>query len=281
MPNAPKLLLKAYDLLSFKWTHHPQQYQLLLKGMRILLILIVPTAFAIHTVTSWLFAVTTRSGWDSTIFGPYFLSGAFVTGTGAVLILMYFFRKNYRLDNYLTNDIFDKVGKLLVLVSIVYLYFNINEFLIPAYKLKEADAHHIHQLFIGDYAGLFWFAQLFGVILPIILMLFKPFRKPLPAMVIGVFVVIASWVKRFLIVVPTQTHPFLPKQGVPDAWLHYHPTLIESAVTLASFILVLIIVSILSKLFPIIPIWEMVEEDAKKNQPFHNAPNTHSGVNQN
>ena len=156
--------------------------------MRVLLILIVPLAFAIHTVTSWLFAVTPRAGWDSTIFGPYFISGAFVSGTAAVIIAMYFFRVNYKLQKYLTEDHFEKIGRVLVLVSIVYIYFNLNEFLVPGYKLKSLDAIHLKELFTGNYAPLFWGVQFFGLVIPVILLLFKRIRKPLPMMIISVFV---------------------------------------------------------------------------------------------
>ena len=69
MDHAPKWLSQVYEILSFKWVHSDEQYNILFKMVRTLLILIVPLAFAIHTVTSWLFAVTLRPGWDSTIFG--------------------------------------------------------------------------------------------------------------------------------------------------------------------------------------------------------------------
>lgn len=258
--HTPKWLQSTYELLSVNWKHTPEQYKILLKAMRILLILIIPTAFAIHTVTSWLFAVTLRPGWDSTIFGPYFLTGAFVAGSAAVVIMMYFVRANYKLDKYLTHHHFDMMGKLLVLVSIVYLYFNINEYLLPAFKLKTAEAVHIHDLFAGEYAWMFWSVQLLGLIIPIILLLFKFFRKPFSMMVISVVVLIAAWFKRYLIVVPTQDHPFLPKQFVPDAWMVYHPTVVETAITVGTLLLVVIIITILVKFFPVIPIWEMAEE---------------------
>lgn len=266
MENQPQWIIKLYELLSFKWTHHPKQYQILFKSIRILMILVVPTAFAIHTVTSWLFAVTPRSGWDSTIFGPYFLTGAFVAGSAALIVAMFFFRNNYKLQDYIKELHFDKMSKLLVLTSLVYLYFNINEFLVPAYKMKTADSIHIQELFTGHYAPMFWSAQIFGLILPIILLLFKPMRKPLPATIISVFVVVASWFKRYLIVVPTMAHPFLPKQGVPEEWMVYKPTLIETAVTLGTLIMVIMIISTLAKLFPVIPIWEVAEEEEKKSE---------------
>ena len=260
LDGRPKFLVKAYEILSFRWMHHETQYRIMGQAVRILLILIIPTAFAIHTVTSWLFAVTPRVGWDSTIFGPYFISGAFVSGAAAVIIAMYFFRVNYRLEKYLNGEVFERMGRVMVLVAIVYFYFNLNEFLVPAYKLKAGDAIHLRELFTGHHAMLFWGIQLFGLVIPIVLLLFRQMRKPLPMMVISVFVLCASWLKRYIIVVPPQAHPNLPVQHVPIEWVVYKPTLIEIAVTVASIVLVLIIITVLSKLFPVVPIWEMAEE---------------------
>jgi molybdopterin-containing oxidoreductase family membrane subunit len=261
LDGRPGFLKKAYEILSVRFRHTPLQYKILFRAIRIILILIVPMAFAIHTVTSWLFAVTPRAGWDSTIFGPYFLSGAFVAGTAAVIIAMYFFRKNYRLSDYLTDFHFDKIGKLLFLVSIVYLYFNINEYLVPAYKLKKFDAIHIKELFTGHYAILFYITQLGGLVIPLILLLLKPLRKPLPLMLISVVMLAAAWLKRYLIVVPVQGHPYLPIQLVPEKFVVYTPTVTEAAITLGSFLLVLIIITILSKLFPVISVWEVAATD--------------------
>lgn len=264
LTDQPGFLKKAYDLLSFKWVHHEAQYKILSQAVRILLILVIPTAFAIHTVTSWLFAVTPRAGWDSTIFGPYFVSGAFVSGTAAVIIAMYFFRETYNLRKYLTSDHFEKMGRVLILVSVLYMYFNLNEFLVPGYKLKALDAIHLKELFSGKYAALFWGVQLFGLVIPVLLMLFRSIRKPLPMMLISIIMLAAAWLKRFIIVVPPQAHPFLPVQNFPAEWIIYKPTLIESLVTVASMLLVLIIITVLSKLFPVLPIWELAADETEK-----------------
>jgi Ni/Fe-hydrogenase subunit HybB-like protein len=261
LADRPAFLQRAYKILSFKWVHHEEQYKILNRATRVLLILIIPTALAIHTVTSWLFAVTPRAGWDSTIFGPYFVTGAFVSGTSALVIAMFFFRTNYRLQKYITDFHFERIARLLFLVSLVYLYFNLNEFLVPAYKMKKFDAIHLHELFSGDFALIFWGTQLIGLVLPIILLLFRMMRKPLPLLIISIFMFAASWLKRFIIVIPPQGHPYLPIQYVPQEWIVYRPTLIESAITLASFILVLIIITVLSKLFPVVPILETVHEE--------------------
>jgi molybdopterin-containing oxidoreductase family membrane subunit len=244
---------KSYKILSLNWTDTPEK-------IRMLLILIIPSALAIHTITSWLFAMSFRAGWDSTLFGPYFVTGAFVSGGSAVIIAMYFFRKNYNLQKYITHLHFNNMGKLLVMVMLVYLYFNINEFLVPAYKLKTAEALNLHDLFAGRFAFMFWAVQIGGLILPIILMLFPKMRAPLPMLIISLAIFIGSWFKRYIIVIPAQEHPYLPIQYVPYNFKVYTPTLTEIAITLSSFFMALIIITLLSKFFPVIPIRETAIE---------------------
>jgi molybdopterin-containing oxidoreductase family membrane subunit len=263
LDKLPPFARKIYTLLSLNWSGTPQQKELVKKSTRALAIFIIPVALAIHTVTSWLFANTSRAGWDSTIFGPYFVTGAFVSGTAAVIIAMFVFRKSYKLQDYITDFQFDKIGKLLVLVSLVYLYFNLNEYMVPAYKMKKAEAIHIHDLFAGSHAFLFWATQLLGLIIPIILLLFKPMRKPLPMLVIALMVLIGSWFKRYIIVVPTMEHPYLPIQNVPLNFKIYSPTLTEILVTIAPMIMVLLIVTILAKVVPIIPLQETLDHESE------------------
>ncbi len=259
-PSLPKWMQKIYSFLSINWKGSKPQYDILHRAIKIMSILIVPVALSIHTVTSWLFASTTRDGWNSTIFGPYFVTGAFVAGVGALAIAMLFFRNNYKLHDYITDEHFDKIGKLLVLVSLVYLYFNVNEFLVPGYKVTPGGHSHVYELLAGKHAFLFWGTQFIGLLLPIVLLIFKRFRKPAPLAFISFFVVIGAWLKRYIIVIPTQEHPFLPIQNVPDNFIFYKPTVIEISITLASFVLTLMIISVLAKVFPIIPIWETAHE---------------------
>jgi Ni/Fe-hydrogenase subunit HybB-like protein len=236
------------------------------------MILIIPIGLSIHTVTSWLFAATLRPGWDSTIFGPYFVVGAFVAGSAALIILMYVYRVRYGLKDYFEDLHFDRMGKLLVLVCLVYLYFNINEFLVPAYKMKSAEGIHLKELFSGGYAFLFWFVQIAGIALPILLIQLKYFRKPGPLTIISVFVLFSSWFKRYLIVIPTMEHPFLPVQNVPEHFHHYSPTSTEIMIMLFSFFTSILIISILAKLFPVITIWEYAEEKGIDRKYFTEKP---------
>jgi molybdopterin-containing oxidoreductase family membrane subunit len=260
MTDAPKWQRKLYEVLALNWQGTKEQWALLKKSMKIMIILILPVAFSIHTVTSWLFAVNSRAGWHSTIFGPYFVAGAFVAGSAAVLIAMYVFRTRQKLQDYITDDHFNKMGKLLFLTAMVYLYFNINEYLVPGYAWSRLEGAHLHELFFGQEAPSFWMTQIFGLVLPIILLLFRPMRKPLPVFVIAIFVLIGAWAKRVLIVIPTQFHPQFPIQNVPESFHHYVPTYTELTITLGTFAIAILIITLLVRVFPVVPIWEVAEE---------------------
>jgi molybdopterin-containing oxidoreductase family membrane subunit len=255
-----KWLQKLYVFLGSFWKNKPEQFKITDKAINILAIAIIPVAFSIHTVTSWLFATTYRPGWDSTNFGAYFISGAFLVGAGGVVVAMYIFRQHYKLEKYITEDHFDRMGKVLVMLALLYLYFNVNEFLVPAFKMKKSEEEHLLGLFTGEFAPLFWFAIFTAMFIPIFILLFKKGRKPLPAFIAGILVVVGSWFKRFLIVTPTLLHPFLPMHDVPANYHHYIPTWEEWAIAAGSLAGALLVITFFARIFPIIPIHETILE---------------------
>jgi molybdopterin-containing oxidoreductase family membrane subunit len=262
--KSPGWMKKIYRVLGSFWKGTTEQFKIGNKAIAILCIMIIPVAFCIHTVTSWLFATTYRPGWDSTNFGAYFVSGAFLVGAGAVVIAMYVFRKYYKLEKYITEDHFNKMGKIVVLLAFLYLYFNVNEYLVPAFKMKKTEEAHLTQLFAGDFAPLFWFAIMIGMIIPIIVMLTKKGRKPLPMFIAGIMVVVGAWFKRYLIVTPTMLHPLMPMQEVPADYKTYFPSWEEWAIAMGSLAGALLIITFFVRVFPIIPIHETVIEENEK-----------------
>jgi Ni/Fe-hydrogenase subunit HybB-like protein len=263
MKNIPKWQHQLYKIVSLNWRGSKEQYAILHKSVNGLAVIIIPIALGIHTVTSWLFASTLRGGWNSTNFGPYFVAGAFVVGAAGVIALMYVARKYYRLENYLTDDIFDKMGKLLVMLTLVYTYFTINEYLTPAFKMMGGERSLIEDLFIGQFARMFWGVQFFGVFIPVIVLLFKNGRKPLPLFIMANMVIVGAWFKRYLIVIPTLFHPYLPaikQNGVPFT-IQYFPTWHEWSITFASLAGALMIITILFRYLPFISIWEVAKKE--------------------
>ncbi|UKJ06114.1 NrfD/PsrC family molybdoenzyme membrane anchor subunit [Solitalea lacus] len=251
---------KFYKFIGSFWKGTAAQFKISENAVKIISVMIIPVALAIHTVTSWLFATTFRPGWDSTNFGAYFVSGAFLVGAGGVVVAMYVFRRAYKLEAYITDKHFNNMSKVVVMLALLYLYFNINEYLVPAFKMKKAEEHHLHSLFTGHFSGLFWSAIILGMIVPVVVLLFPKGRKPFPAFLMGILVVIGAWFKRFLIVTPTMLSPFLPMYDVPESYHHYIPTWEEWSITIGSLAGTLLIITIFTRLFPIIPIHETIEE---------------------
>ena len=261
-----KALTRLYRFLGSFWKGTAAQFRLSERAINILCIVIIPVAFCIHTVTSWLFATTYRPGWDSTNFGGYFISGAFLVGAGGVVVAMYVFRRVYRLEQYITEVHFDKMGKIVVMLCMLYLYFNINEYLVPAFKMKKPEASHLDELFTGRFAPLFWFAITVGMILPTLILLFKKGRRPLPMFIAAIMVVVGAWFKRYLIVTPTLLHPFLPMHDVPESYMRYFPTWEEWAIAIGSMAGALLVITLLARVFPIIPIHETIQEENEKHE---------------
>ena len=258
--TAGNRLNKLYSFLGSFWKNNPEQIKINNRSIQILSITIIPVAFAIHTVTSWLFATTYRPGWDSTNFGAYFIAGAFLVGSGAVLVAMYIFRRAYKLDKYITTDHFDRMGKIVVMLALVYLYFNVNEFLAPAFKMKKTEEGYLLGLFTGAYSRIFWFALSTAIFIPILILVNKKGRRPFPAFIAGCLVVIGSWFKRYLIVTPTLLNPLLPMRDVPDSYRHYFPSWQEWGIAMGSLAGMMLIITIFVRLLPIIPIQETIDE---------------------
>ena len=259
LTEKPKWQRWLYKFLALGWNGSEQQWKLMKRCVSILSVLVIPLAISIHTVTAWLFATTLRPGWDSTNFGPYFVAGAFQAGTACVIIAMFVFTRAYNLKKYITDVHFDHMGKLLVFLCLVYAYFNVNEYLVPAFKMREAEAKLLNDLFSGPTAPVYWAVQVFGMALPAILLLFKRMRKPLTMTIISLFVVVGAWLKRYLIVTPIMLHPYLPIQNTPAKWASYFPSWVEISIVSASLAGVLLIITLFSKLFPMISIWETME----------------------
>jgi molybdopterin-containing oxidoreductase family membrane subunit len=98
------------------------------------------------------------------------------------------------------------------------------------------------------------------MLVPILILITKKGRRPFPAFIAGILVVIGSWFKRYIIVTPTLLHPFSPMQDVPANYKHYFPTWEEWAIAIGSLAGASLVITIFARIFPIIPIQETITE---------------------
>ena len=148
-PEFPRWRRRLYRALALGWTDTPAQHALLERAITIMAIAVIPLAISVHTVVSWIFAMTLRPGWNSSIYGPYFVVGAIYSGTGAVILSMWVLRRTMRLEQYVQPMHFRKLGLDLLVSTLLYLYFNINEYLTVGYKLESFERELLESLFVG------------------------------------------------------------------------------------------------------------------------------------
>lgn len=260
---------KLYRTLALGWTGTPEQKHRLERAIGAMAIVIIPVAVSVHTVVSWIFGMTLRAGWHSTIFGPYFVVGAIFSGIAALItamaIFVWYFRP-YHLDQYITLDHFKKLASLLLAVNLIYIYFTVSEYLTMGYPSEGPDRRLLDSLFSGQYAWQFWTMAIIGLFIPALLLALPWTRTFKGILIASVLINVGMWLKRYVIVVPTLASPFMPVFSPTGKPLSYIPTWVEWSITAGAFSGFCMLYLLFSKVFPIVSIWE-IEEGQHEKQP--------------
>ncbi len=256
---------RIYRFLSLGFKNTSEQKVLLNVSTNIMAVIIIPIAIVVHSVLSWIFGMTLRPGWHSTIFGPYFVLAAVYSGTGVMILAMYFFRRLYGLQRYITKKHFVYLGYIMIMLGAGYGYFTFSEYLTDWYSSEKWSAELIDKLFNWqEYGGLFFFANVAGILLPFIVIGIPKLRTIESITLVSAVMVLAMWVKRYLIVVPTLETTLIPMQETRPEYIHYSATWVEWALTFAGIAAFILMFKLASKFVPIIPIWETSENIKKK-----------------
>jgi molybdopterin-containing oxidoreductase family membrane subunit len=238
----------------------PQQVKLLKRSKNIMAAMVIAIAIIVYSVLAWIFGVTLQPGWHSTIFGPYFVIAAVYSGTGLLIVLMWFYRKIFKLEQYITQQHFVNVGIMLLILGAFYGYFTFSDYLTKWYGSVQMDKVLIDHLF-REYFWEFVLANYVGVIVPMIILAFKRLRTVNLISFGALITLISLWFNRYLIVVPTLETPFLPIQDDRLAWLKYSPTWVEISLFTAGIAVFVMLMMLAAKFIPIVSISEMTETD--------------------
>lgn len=243
-----------YWFLAIGYRDTPSARHTLERLISILAVAVIPIAVSVHTVIGWIFALTLKPMWHSTIFGPYFVMGAIFSGIAALIIAMAILRRVYRLEAYFKDVHFNNMGLLLLVMTVLWLYFTFAEHLTVWYGGEEAELATLHSKLTGTFAFSFWLMVACCFVVPFALMARRATRGVIGTTAASVAVVIGMWLERYNIVVPTSLHPRLDA-----AQVRYLPSWVELSImagTLAGFVLVYMVAT---KFFPIVSIWEIQE----------------------
>ena len=243
---------RVYGILSLGWRGTPKQWSRLETAMHIMAIAIIPVAVSVHTIVSWDFAMAPVPMWHSTIFGPYFVAGAIFSGIAALIIAMACLRKFLHLEDYLKPVHFDNLGKLLLMMSLLWFYFVFAERLTVWYGNDPSEMAVFWTTQQGAYAPLFWTMVFCNFLLPFPILAIKRLRTITGTVIASIGVVAGMWLERFLIIVPSLSHKYMPYN-----WGTYRPTWVEITIMAGTFAGMALLYVLFSKAVPIISIWEL------------------------
>ncbi|MEZ4998627.1 MAG: NrfD/PsrC family molybdoenzyme membrane anchor subunit [Bacteroidales bacterium] len=255
---------KMFRILSLGYTGTPKQKKILTFSRNVMAAMIIAIAIIVYSVLAWIFGVTLQPGWHSTIFGPYFVIAAVFSGVGLLIILMAIFRKIYNLEKYITKKHFVNLGIVLFVIAAFFGYFTFSDYLTKWYGSVKMDKILIDKLFT-EFRTYFIFANYIGILTPIIIIAIPRLRTIRNITIAAVIALVALWVNRYIIIVPTLETPFLPIQDTRHDWLFYSPTWVEWSLTAAGVAVFGMLFMIISKLAPIVSISELEEAEEKND----------------
>jgi len=252
---------KLYAPLAMGWRGTEHEWAVYHKASTLMAALIIPVAVSVHSIVAWDFAVTVVPGWHSTIFPPYFVIGAILSGVAAVITLMAIIRRAFRLQGYLTEQHFDNMGKILLVISALwsYAYFVEVQTVWYAHEPIEWEVHH----FLAQrYTLLLVVMVLVNSIIPIFTMCFKRLRRNIAVMVLVTLLInVGMFIERFLIIVPSLSH-----KNIPFAWGSYSPSWVEISVNVGALAGFALLFTLFAKFFPIVAVTDVRELEARTGE---------------
>ncbi|MBI2853482.1 MAG: polysulfide reductase NrfD [Chloroflexi bacterium] len=252
-----KWLFKAFAV---EWRGTHSQHHRLARTLGIFMIVIIPVAVSMHTVTSWIFAMTLREPWDSTMYAAYFVGGALYSGVGVLIILMAVLRKAFHLEEYFKLQHFKNLGYMLAAFSLIVMFFNVSEYVTEGFKLK-GDMHlYLERMFVGPLAPYYWTYALSGMVLPALLVAIPATRRSIGFIVLAALLAnIGMWIERYLIVVGGLSLPLQPYHPAI-----YSPTWVEWSLMAAGIAGFILLITLIVKIVPAVAVWEMLEHRKPK-----------------
>jgi len=243
-----------YTLLSLGWRGTDTEWHRLGWAYTFLAVLIIPLAVSVHSIVSWDFAMSIVPGLHQTIFAPYFVVGAIYSGTAGIVTVMFVLRKYMNFEQYITKLHFDNLGKLLLVLSLLWSYINILELFTGWYSGTSTEYEQLKYKLFGYYAPLYWEMILFCGVAPLLLISNKFRTSFVPMLVLSIAINIGMYTERFLIIATT-----LSRQYLPESWRVYVPSVVELSIIVGSVAMFVTLFLLFVKIFPSVSIYEVKE----------------------
>jgi molybdopterin-containing oxidoreductase family membrane subunit len=245
---------RLYRILALGFRGTEEEWEHLRKAMTIFAFAIIPVMFSVHTIVSWDFAMATRPGWSSTIFGPYFVIGALHSGMAAVVVVLFFVRRMKHMKYFVRPEHFDALGKLMLVISMAWAYFFFNDYIVQWYGGDKWTRMLLEYHENGPLGWMWMLMLICNVAVPWLLLWNRRVRRtPWLMAIIGILINVGMWLERYVIIPISLTI-----NRMPFTWRQYVPG-IEIPLGIGTLALFILLYMLASRLIPLVPIWEVQE----------------------
>ncbi len=244
----------AYGMLAMGWRNsarHWQRYEmayLLLGGLA------TPLVISVHSVVSSDFAISVVPGWHETVFPPYFVAGAIFSGFAMVLVLAIPLRIFYGLEDFITVNHLNVMGKVLLATSLLTSYGYFSEQFMAWYggDVVEHYTYFNRLVGFGQYAFISWSLFTCNVIVPQILWFRRARRSQAVLFAVSLIVLVGMWQERYMIITTS-----LHRDYLPSSWGMFHPTVWDYAMFVGTIGMFFFLFLLFIRMLPMISISEM------------------------
>ena len=219
-----------YGLLTFGWTGSNRAWSHYEKAYLLFAGLSTPLVVSVHSVVSFDFATSVIPGWHTTVFPPYFVAGAVLSGFAMVCTLILFLRKFFRLEGVIAEGHVELMNKVIIATSMMVGYAYFIELFIAWYSGVAYERFVFLNRAIGPYAAGYWTMVICNVLVPQLFWVKKIRRTPMLMFPVVILVNVGMWFERFVIVVTS-----LHRDYLPSSWGMYRPTLVDVGLFVGSF----------------------------------------------
>jgi len=254
---------RLYALLAFGWRGTDEQWRHYNRAYLFFAAFATPLVVSVHSVVSWDFAVSLLPGWHSSLFPPYFVAGAILSGVAMLVTILIALRRAFHLEEIITSHHLDMLARLVVLTSLIVTYAYATEFGL-AFTEPAADAERSTFAYraTGHYAPLFWTMAVCNCGLPLLLLLRRVRRTTWALLGVCLLVNVGMWLERWVIIVTSLSHDRLPFE-----WRFYSPRWVEWALTFGALGWFFLLLLLGLKIIPPLSISELKEAAAEAEAP--------------
>ncbi len=238
---------KIYSIMSFGWGGNAKHWQRFEEVSLVLAGLSTPLVFSVHSIVSFDFATSIVPGWHTTIFPPYFVSGAVFSGFAMVLTLMLIVRKVFSLEDYITVKHVEYMNIIIIVTGSIVGVAYLTELFMAWYSGVEFEQYAFLNRATGPMAYSYWIMMTCNVVSPQ-LFWFKKIRTSLVfTFILSIVVNIGMWFERFVIIVPT-----LCRTHLPSTWNSYSPSFVDVGIFVGTIGMFFTFFLLYARTFPVI-----------------------------